>query len=156
MLVAGGGEGGEEFFDLLAAAGFHGHVDDGVAEIDAVVGAVVEGVDDVGAVRGDDRGEVGEGSGAIEEMDAEADEAAVLDEAALDDAAEEGDVDVAAADEDGDAGEGGQAGAALEHSGEGSGAGTFGEGLFALKEGEDGAGDLVFFDGDDLVDELAG
>jgi hypothetical protein len=152
VFVAGFGHGGEELVDLLAAAGFHGDVDGGVAEVYAVVGAVVEGVDDVDAVGGDEGGEFGEGAGLVEEVDAEADEAAVLDEASLDDAAEEGDVDVAAADEDGGAGVVGEAGAALQEGGEGGGSGTFGEGLFAFEEGEDGAGDFVFVDGDDFVD----
>ena len=33
-----------------------------------------------------------------------------------------------------------------------AGAGAFGEGLFAFEQDEDGGGDLVFVDGDDLVD----
>ena len=68
MFVAFEGEDGQEFFDLLAASGFHRDVDDGVAEVDAVVGAVVEGVDGVGAVVGDEAGEFGEGAGFVEEM----------------------------------------------------------------------------------------
>ena len=90
-------ERGEELVDLFAATGLEGDVDGGVAEVDAVVGAVVERVDDVGAVVGDQLGQLGEGSGFVEQVDAQADQAAVLDETALDDAAEEGDVDVAAA-----------------------------------------------------------
>ncbi len=43
-------------------------------------------------------------------------------------------------------------GAVLEQRGESGGAGAFGEGLLALEQHEDGGGDLVFFDGDDLVD----
>ena len=68
--------------------------------LDAVVGAVVAGFDDVGALAGEDPGEVEERAGAVREIDAEAQPAAVLDEAALDDVGEQGDVDVAAADED--------------------------------------------------------
>jgi hypothetical protein len=74
----------------------------------------VEGVYDVGAVFGDELGEIGEGAGLIEEMDAEADETAILHEAALDDARKQGDVDVAAADQDGGAGVRGEGGAFLQ------------------------------------------
>jgi hypothetical protein len=63
VFVALGGEGGEQFGDVLAAARLHGDVDGGVAEIDAVVGPIVEGVDDVGAVAGDDAGKVLQGAG---------------------------------------------------------------------------------------------
>jgi hypothetical protein len=100
VFVAGVGQGGEELGDVLAAARLHGDVDDGVAEVHAVVGAIVEGVDDVGAMARDDAGEVLQGAGLVEQVDAEEDETAILNEAALDDAAEQGDVDVAAADED--------------------------------------------------------
>ena len=102
------------------------------------------------------RGELGEGAGLVEQVDAQEDHAAVLDEAALDDAGEEGDVDVAAADEDAgfDAGALGEGGFALQEGGEGGGAGAFGEGLFALEQEEDGGGDFVFVNGDDFVDVL--
>ena len=79
MVVAFFGEGGAEFGYLFPTAGLEGDVDDGVAEVDAVVGAVVERVYDIDAVLGDDAGEIGEGAGFVEEVDAEADEAAVLD-----------------------------------------------------------------------------
>ncbi len=153
MFVALGGEDGEELFDVLAAAGLHGDVDDGVAEVDTVVGAVVEGVDDVGAVVGDEAGEFGEGPGLVEEMDAEADESTVLDEAALDDAAEEGDVDVAAADEDGGVRAGRDVVVLFWRSAASAVApAPSAKVFFAFEQDEDGGGDLVFVHGDDLVD----
>src|SRR5579863_2889627 len=84
---------------MFGAAGFERDVDGGVAEADAVVGAVEEQFDDVGALAGDDRGEFGECAGAVRQVNADANQAAVFDQAALDDAAEQGDVDVATADD---------------------------------------------------------
>ena len=82
------------------AAGFQGDVDYGFAEADTVVGAVVNGFDDVGAFAGEDLGEVEERAGTVLQIDADAQETAVFDEAALDDLGEKRDVDVASADED--------------------------------------------------------
>ncbi len=50
MGVTGGHQGCEKFRDVIGASSFHGDVDGGVAEIDAVVGAVVGSLDNVGAV----------------------------------------------------------------------------------------------------------
>ena len=85
MAIACLGEGCSDFFDVLRAAGFEGDVDDSVAEADAVISAVVGGFDNVGALVGDDAGEVVQGAGAIGEVNANPDPAAVFDEAALDD-----------------------------------------------------------------------
>jgi len=87
---------------VLGAAGFHGDVDDRVAEIDAVVFAVVESFDDVDLFVGDYRGEALERAGMVRQMDAQANHAAVFDEAALDDAGEERDVDISSAHENAD------------------------------------------------------
>ncbi len=96
-------------------------------------------------------GEFGERAGAIRQIDADAHEAAVLDQAAFDDAAQKRDVDIAAADD-----HGGvlavQRGLVLQQGRDARGAGAFGEHFFAFEQREDGAGDLFFLDGNDLVD----
>src|ERR1700761_1045136 len=103
MSVTGVGQQGSNLFDVLVATGFEGDVDDCVSEADAVVGAVVSSLHDVGAGVCEDAGELVKRSGAIGEVDAEAGAASIFDESALDDAGEEADVDVASADYDGGA-----------------------------------------------------
>jgi hypothetical protein len=137
--------------DVGGAAGFEGDVDDGFAEADAVVGAVVDGFDDVGALAGEDLGEVEESAGAILQIDADAQETAVFDETALDNFGKKGDVDVAAADED-DGAAMAEVGLGLDDGGERGRASSFGECLFLLEEHQDGAGNFFVVDGNDLVD----
>ena len=84
---------------MVGAARFHGDVDRGVAQIHSVIGAVVGGLDDVGAMLGQNSGEAMQGAGIIGQMDAQAHQASVFDQAALDDAGEQCHVDVAAADQ---------------------------------------------------------
>ena len=78
-------------------------------------------------------------------------QAAVLDQAALDDAAEQRHVDIAAADD-----HGGvlavELGLVLQQRRDARRARAFGQHLFAFEQREDGAGDLFFLDGNDLVD----
>jgi hypothetical protein len=64
---------------------------------------------------------------------------------------EQGDVDVAAADQDRGA-MAVEGGLLLEESGEGGSAGAFCQGFLAFEQDEDGAGDLLFVDGHELVD----
>ena len=92
-----------------------------------------------------------ERAGPVLEIDANSEQAAVFDEAALDDFGEQGDVDVAAADED-DGAAMAKVGFGLDDGGECGGAGAFGQGLLLFEEHEDGAGDLFVVDGDDFVD----
>ncbi len=94
-----------------------------------------------------------EGAGAVGDKDADADEAAVLDHAALDDVGQEEGIDVAAADE-GNGFFAFEIRFVVEESGHGGGAGAFGDGLLLFKEVEDGAGDFFFFNGDNRVDVL--
>src|ERR1700691_5310183 len=140
-----------DLFNVLRAAGFQGEVDDRVAEADAVVGAVVGRLHDVGAEVGDDLREVMQGAGAVGEVDADPGAASVLDQAAFDDLREQGDVDVAAAHEDRGA-LAVEVGLFLEQRRQGCSTGAFGQGLFAFQQDEDGAGDLLFIDGEKFVD----
>ena len=87
---------------MIGAARFHGDVDGGVAEIDSVVGAVICRFDDIGAMIGEDSGEAMQRTGIVGQMNAQTDETSVFHQAALDDAREQGDVDVSTADEDRD------------------------------------------------------
>ena len=80
------------------AFGFHGDVDGGIAEIDAVIGAIIRGLDDVGAMVGEDSGQAMQRAGIVRKMNAQANQATVFDQAALYDPREQCDVDVAAAD----------------------------------------------------------
>lgn len=86
MGVTGGHQGCEEFRDVVGTAGFHGDIDGGIAEIDAVVGAIIGGFDDVGAMVGEDSGEAVQRAGIVGQMNPEADQASVFDQATLDDA----------------------------------------------------------------------
>src|SRR5580698_1675097 len=101
VAVTSRGELPGDFGNVIEAASFEGHIDDGVTEVDAVVGAIVRGLHDVGAGIGDDFRELMQRTGAIGEVDSQAGTAAVLDQAALDDFGKQADVDVASADEDG-------------------------------------------------------
>jgi len=137
--------------DVGGTAGFDGYVDDGFAEAHSVIGAVVYGFNDVGALAGEDLRELQQGAGTVLQIDANAQEAAVFYQAAFDDFGEKTYVDVAAADEDYGAAVA-EVGFRLDYGGEGGCSGSFGEGLFLFEEQEDGAGDFFVVDGDDLID----
>ena len=68
---------------MVGASGFHGDFDCGLAQVHAVVGAVVIGFDDVGAMLGQNRREPVERAGKISQVDAQADQASIFDQAAL-------------------------------------------------------------------------
>lgn len=87
---------------MIGAARFHGDVDSSVTEIDSVVGAIVGGLNDVGAMIGEDSGEAMQGAGIVWQVNAQADEASIFHQAALYNAREQRDVDIAAADQDRD------------------------------------------------------
>ena len=97
---AGFAEGVADGGDVGCAAGFESDVYDGFAEADAVIGAVVDGFYDVGALLGEDLGEGEQCAGAVLKVNTNAEQAAFFYQAALDDFCKQGYVDVAAADED--------------------------------------------------------
>ena len=84
---------------MVGTARFHRDIDGGVTEIYSMIGAVVRSFDDVGAVVGQNTGETVQRSGIVGQVDAETHEASIFDKAALDDAREQRDVDIAAADQ---------------------------------------------------------
>src|SRR5580704_16595853 len=100
--VAGGHQGGQKLRDMLRPSSLHCDIDGGVAQVDAVIGAVVGSLDDVGAVVGQNSGQAVQGAGIIGEVNPQADQASVFHQSALDNAREQGDVDVAATDKDRD------------------------------------------------------
>src|SRR6266403_1641970 len=83
-------------------------------------------------------------------MDAQAHQASVLYKAALDDAREQGDVDVSAANQHCNFLPH-QRHSAVDQSCEGRSARSFGQSFFALEQQQDGIGDFFFFDRDDVV-----
>ena len=85
----------------------------------------------------------------------QAHEPAVLDEAALDDARHDVDVDVAAGQHQRHASCRRGATRSLTSAASGDGARALGDGLLALEQEQDGVGDLLLVDGDDLVDVAA-
>src|SRR5579864_2642246 len=101
MHVAAGAKSGQKFSDVIGAARLHGYVDCGIAEIDAVVGAIVGSLHDVGAMLRQNPRETMKRSGIIWQMNAEANQSSIFDETALHDAREQADVNISAADQHG-------------------------------------------------------
>src|SRR5207248_2509228 len=122
--VAVGAESGEQLGDVVGTAGFHGDVDGGVTKIDAVVSAVIRGLDDIGTVLSQDSSEPMQCARVIGKMYAEANKPAVFDQAAFHYPREQTDVDIAAADQHGNFGSA-ERRLAIDESGHRGGARTF-------------------------------
>src|SRR5271154_6859362 len=86
---------------MIRTASFHGDFDRRLAETHSVVSAVIGGLDDVGAMLSQDRRKSIERARVIRQMHSQAHQTSVLDEAALDDAREQGDVYISAAYQNG-------------------------------------------------------
>src|SRR6266511_317675 len=130
----------DQVLDVVGAAGLERDVDRGLAQVDPREGAIVHHLLDVGAHPGDLAGELVERAGVVGDAHPHPHQAAVLDQAALDDARQDVDVDVAAADQDGDL-LADEAGLALHQRRQRHRAGALGDRLFALEQQEDGVGD---------------
>src|SRR5579863_7003964 len=87
----------------------------------------------------------------IGQVDAQPNKPAVLHQASLDDAREQGDVDIPAADEDSYF-LAAEMNLVLQHCSCGDSARAFAERLFLLKQEQNGIGDFFFVDCDDVVD----
>src|SRR5579871_2768964 len=85
--------------DVRGATCLERDIDDGFAQADTVVGAVMHRLDNVGALASQNLREVEKRAGTIEQIDTNAQQAPILHETALDDLGEECDVDIAAANE---------------------------------------------------------
>ena len=82
---------------MIRTTSFHGDIDRRIAEIHAVVGAIVRGLHNVGAMFRQNSGEVVQGAGIIRQMHAEAHQASIFHQASLDDASQQRYVDITAA-----------------------------------------------------------
>ena len=86
--------------DVIRPARLHGDVDHRVSEHCSVVRAIVRSLYDVCFLLGDDRGEAYQCSGMVGQMNAQADQAAVFYQSALDNSREQSNVDIAAGVDD--------------------------------------------------------
>src|SRR5271168_874151 len=139
---------------MVGTARLHGNVDGGVSQIDVVVGAIIGSFNDVGTVLGEDAGDPVQSSGIIRQMDAQAHQASIFDQAAFDDARQQSYIDVATAHNHGDFLAGlvpNHRNPAIDDRSYGSCSGSFGQNLLALQQQQDGVGNLLFFNRDDLV-----
>ena len=71
---------------MIRPAGFHGDFDRGLTQAHAVVSAVVVRLDDIGAMLRQNRCEAIKRAGIIGQVNAQAHQTSIFDEAALDDA----------------------------------------------------------------------
>ena len=69
MAIPSGSERGKKLIDLLASACFHCDIDHSISQVYAVVGTVVERVDDIGTVFCDELREVGKCAGLVEQVE---------------------------------------------------------------------------------------
>src|ERR1035438_2628481 len=58
--------------DVGSAAGFKSYIDHGLTQADSVIGAVVDGLNNIGALDGEDLGEGEQGARAVLKIDADA------------------------------------------------------------------------------------
>ena len=86
---------------MVGTTGFHGDVNCRVTEVYAVVRAVIGGLDDVCTVLCQNSGKPMQGTRIIWEMHAQPHQASILYQAALHDARKQADVNVAAANQNG-------------------------------------------------------
>ena len=86
-------------------------------------------------------------------MDADAPQASILHQAALDDPREQSDVDISAADQNADI-LSAKRNFLVQHRGGANCARAFGERLFFFEHNQNGVGDFFVIDGDDIVDIL--
>jgi hypothetical protein len=136
---------------VIRTACFHGDVDGGVTKIHTVVGAVVSGLYDIGAMVRQDSSQLVQSAGIVRKVDSQSYEASIFHQAALDDPREQGDIDIASADEHSDA-LALQGKLSVQDRRDGGCASAFCEGLFTLKQQKNRVGDLLFLNGDDVVD----
>src|SRR6266478_2818364 len=129
--IAGRAESGEQFGDLFRSPGFHRDVDGRFSQIDSVVGTVIGRFHDVGAMVCKNSSQPMQGAGVVGKVDSQAHQAAVFYQTALDDAGEQGHVDVATADQYGNL--------------------LSGHLNLVVDRGGDGVGNFFFVHGDDLV-----
>src|SRR5579872_7059809 len=131
--VTAGTKGGKKLDYMVRAAGFHGDIDRRIAEIHAVVRAVVRSFNDVGAVLRQNACESMKSTGIIRQMDAKAHQSPIFHQAALHDSREQADIDVSATDQHCNS-FAAERGLAVDKSCNGRGTGAFGQSFFALQQ----------------------
>ena len=115
-----------------------------------MISAVVGSFDNVGAKLGENSGDAMQSSGIIGKVNAQTDKAPIFYEATLDDAGEQRDIDVSAANEDCNffplEGK-----FVIQQRGDRGRPRAFGESFFALEEQQDCIGDFFLLNGDNVV-----
>ena len=141
--------------DVVLVSGFDDQVDADLSDVGRSELAFVMDFLHVSAGFGDDVEDLDEVAGAVGDVGGDADESSVGGQAAVDDASDHRDVDVAAAEDEDDFFIFGlEVGKALHHGGEADGSGAFDDHFFEFQEAKDGFGDRGFVDEYDLIDEL--
>ena len=138
---------------MLAVPGLQDHGHDAGAHVGVLILAGMVDADDVGAGLRHHLQQLDQAAGLVDDLGGDFGDATGLGQALGDDAGQGGDIHVAA----GHHAHGllGRGIHLAEHAGgHGGGAGALGDGLLALHQSQDGGGDLVFGDGDDLVHVL--
>lgn len=141
---------------MIEVAGFEGAEDADLGDVGGAEVAIVVDLFDAGASGGEDSSEAGEGAGAVGDLGADAAEAAVGGQASFDDARQQGDVDIAAGEQEDDFLAGKVEGTSLHGGGKGDGGGAFDDGLFQFEETEDGLGNLGFVDEHEMIEDFFG
>ena len=129
-----------DFGNVIGVARFQGADNHDTGNVGGTDVAVVGDFLNVGAGGGEDRGQVGQGAGPIEEAGEYAAKTAVGGEATIDDAGDRGHINVAAA-EGQDHVLASQAHGFVHRRREGYGAGAFDDGLFQFQKAKDRQGD---------------
>jgi hypothetical protein len=144
---------------VVGTASLHGDIDGRVSQIYVVIGAVIRSLHDVGAVLGENASQPVQGSGVVGKVNAQADQPSIFDQAALDDARQQGHIDIPATHDCNDLLAGlltsrrvtNRRNAAIDYRGHGRRAGSFRQHFLSFQQQQDGVCDLLFFDGDDVV-----
>src|SRR5690606_13493713 len=89
----------DDFLDMFDASRLEGELDGGLAKGRVAEAPLVRALEDVGLEHGDEAGEACQRAGTVRDDDLEAHEPSVLLQPAVDDAADDVDVDVAARDQ---------------------------------------------------------
>lgn len=145
-----------ELLDVGLVPGFDSAEDVDGGDVGAGEEPVVGDFLHAAAGLGDERREPGQAAGAVADDGREADQTAVDHQGAFNQAAEDGEVDVAAGEDEGDFFSREVRELAPRDGGERGGPGPFDHAFFQLHQADDGQGDLPFADLDDPVHQGAG
>lgn len=145
-----------EFFDVSLVPRFHGAEDVDGGDVGAGEEAIVGDFFDAAAGCGDEGGKPGQAAGAVADGGREADQSAIDDQGTFNEAAEDGEVDVAAGEDESDFLSCQVRQLPTEDGGERSSTGSFDDALFQFHQPDNGEGDFSFADFDDAVHQGTG